>query len=42
MLKNGKTGNRNGQQNRKNRSFSVQNQKTDIENGQNRKSQRPP
>ena len=32
MLKNGKTGNRNGQQKRK----------TDIKNGQNRKSQRPP
>ena len=32
MLKNGKTGNRNGQQNRK----------TYMKNSQNRKSQRPP
>ena len=39
-VKKGKTGNHNGQQNR-NRSFLLQNRKTDLENCQNRKTENP-
>ena len=42
MLKKGKTGNHNGQQNRKTEVFHCKNRKPDLEIGQNRKSQRPP
>ena len=39
MLKNRKTGNRNDQQNLKTEVFQLKNRKTDLKNGQNRKSQ---
>ena len=39
MLKNRKTGNRNDQQNLKTEVFQFKNRKTDLKNGQNRKSQ---
>ena len=42
MLKKGKTGNHNGQKNRKPNFFAAKTKKTDSKNGQNRKSQRPP
>ena len=42
MLKKGKTGNHNGQKNRKPNFFAAKTKKTDLKNGQNRKSQRPP
>ena len=41
MLKKGKTGNHNGQQNRKTEVFHCKNRKTDLENGQNRKTENP-
>ena len=41
MLKKGKTGNHNGQQNRKTDVFHCKNRKTDLENGQNRKTENP-
>ena len=41
MLKKGKTGNHNGQQNRKIEVFHCKNRKTDLENGQNRKTENP-
>ena len=39
VLKNRKTGNRNGQQNLKTEVFQFKTRKTDLKNGQNRKSQ---
>ena len=41
MLKKGKTGNHNGQQNRKTDVFHCKNRKTDLENGQNRNTENP-
>ena len=41
MVKNGKTGNRNGQQNRENEVFQCKNRKTDPQNGQNWKTENP-
>ena len=41
MLKKGKTGNHNGQQNRKTEVFLCKNRKTDLKNGQNRKTENP-
>ena len=41
MLKKGKTGNHNGQQNRKTEVFHCKNRKTDLENCQNRKTENP-
>ena len=41
MLKKGKTGNHNGQQNRKTDVFHCKNRKTDLENAQNRKTENP-
>ena len=41
MLNKGKTGNHNGQQNRKTDVFHCKNRKTDLENGQNRKTENP-
>ena len=42
MLKKGKTGNHNGQLSRKTEVSHCKSRKTDLDNGQNRKSQRPP
>ena len=41
MLKKGKTGNHNGQQNRKTEFFHCKNRKTDLKHGQNRKTENP-
>ena len=41
VVKNGKTGNRNGQQNRENEVFECKNRKTDLQNGQNLKTENP-